>query len=308
MSLPASLILSASLRGGALTTSHARKAGMPGRELRRAVERGEAVRVRRDAFILGDVWQAARYPEERLALATRAVLLTRPRDVASHSSALALQGLPIRRAGTRLIDLISDVAQTRTLGRLRLHPLHLIPEVDRNHLVDERGAAHVSVALAVRQVLDQDGADAAIVPLDAALHRGLLTLSSLTAQCPDCWGTPAAERLLALAAHRCESVGETLLKILLYDADLPFRTQVRLYDEDGFVGRVDALVGATVVVEFDGATKYAGADGDRNLVSEKRREDRLRSLGYHVIRVTWDELADGAALVARIRRAVAAAA
>lgn len=36
--------------------------------------------------------------------------------------------------------------------------------------------------------------------------------------------------------------------------------------------------------------KYAGADGRGALVSEKRREDALRALGYRVVRLTWSDL------------------
>lgn len=36
--------------------------------------------------------------------------------------------------------------------------------------------------------------------------------------------------------------------------------------------------------------KYSGADGRQALVAEKRREDRLRDLGFQVVRVTWAEL------------------
>jgi hypothetical protein len=45
------------------------------------------------------------------------------------------------------------------------------------------------------------------------------------------------------------------------------------------------------VVEFDGAVKYAGAEGQAALVAEKRREDMLREMGYAVIRLTWADLA-----------------
>jgi very-short-patch-repair endonuclease len=72
---------------------------------------------------------------------------------------------------------------------------------------------------------------------------------------------------------------------------------------------------APVVIEFDGRVKY-GRDADepdpfghrrsREQVvwDEKRREDRLRELGYEVIRVIWSDLDSPRELAARIRRAV----
>jgi hypothetical protein len=55
-------------------------------------------------------------------------------------------------------------------------------------------------------------------------------------------------------------------------------------------GRVDLLVAGCVVVEFDGLVKYAGAQGRHALAAEKVREDRLRALGYEVVRLTWPDL------------------
>ncbi len=76
-------------------------------------------------------------------------------------------------------------------------------------------------------------------------------------------------------------------------------------DESGcFVGRVDFLVAGRVVVEFDGAVKYAGAEGRDGLIAEKRREDRLRALGYEVVRLTWDDLAHPERVLGAIRAAL----
>jgi very-short-patch-repair endonuclease len=55
----------------------------------------------------------------------------------------------------------------------------------------------------------------------------------------------------------------------------------------------------STIVELDGLVKYAGADGRQALIDEKRREDALRSLGYHVVRLIWRDLHDPA-LVKRL--------
>lgn len=67
-------------------------------------------------------------------------------------------------------------------------------------------------------------------------------------------------------------------------------------------------------MEFDGFVKYSRADPYRLdrcptevLVAEKIREDRLRELGWIVLRVTWSELDDPAALRRRVERALALA-
>ncbi len=54
--------------------------------------------------------------------------------------------------------------------------------------------------------------------------------------------------------------------------------------------------------------KYAGAEGRRALIAEKRREDRLRDLGFQVVRVTWAELDRPVLLRQRLLAAFARAA
>ena len=65
------------------------------------------------------------------------------------------------------------------------------------------------------------------------------------------------------------------------------RLQVPLYDDGGLVGYVDMLFERHGVVgEADGRIKYLKGD---DLLEEKRREDRLRALGYAVVRWGWPE-------------------
>lgn len=54
-----------------------------------------------------------------------------------------------------------------------------------------------------------------------------------------------------------------------------------------------------MLVEFDGAVKYA--DGDRRvLFDEKRREDALRRAGWVVVRLVWTDLSDPDGLTRRV--------
>ena len=73
------------------------------------------------------------------------------------------------------------------------------------------------------------------------------------------------------------------------------------------VARVDLLVGARVILEFDGALKYADDPSGLSLFKEKLREDRLRALGFVVVRVSWADLTNPARLLARVYAALAAA-
>ncbi|MGL5816833.1 MAG: hypothetical protein ACRCYR_04675 [Phycicoccus sp.] len=166
----------------------------------------------------------------------------------------------------------------------------------------------VPLEVALAQVAARSGAAAAIVPLDHALHGGRVTIEAVLAA--RTWPGPRLIRVVTdlerLADGGSESVGETRARLILAGAGLPVRSQVEIRDPSGdLVGRVDLLVGDRVVVEFDGMVKYGDADGREALVAEKHREDALRLLGYAVVRVIWADLDRPAALVARVRRAMA---
>jgi very-short-patch-repair endonuclease len=90
-------------------------------------------------------------------------------------------------------------------------------------------------------------------------------------------------------------------------AGLPVRSQVPIVQIGGAVlARVDFLVGGQVIVEFDGAVKYQTGDGTV-LFQEKQREDRLRELGFEVVRVIWPELDQPGEVIGRVHAALARA-
>jgi very-short-patch-repair endonuclease len=98
------------------------------------------------------------------------------------------------------------------------------------------------------------------------------------------------------------------LRVLLADQGFPPPTlQAELSTPSGeFVARVDFLFEAErVVIEFDGESKYGDhADGAAGaVVAEKWREDRIRELGYVVVRISWADLAHPKRTAARIRAA-----
>ncbi len=119
-------------------------------------------------------------------------------------------------------------------------------------------------------------------------------------------GSPHARSAAAFVDGRSESVGESAAtgadgQPRAADARAAGR---RSRDRDGnLVGRVDFLFAdERVVVEFDGETKY-GAGAADVVVAEKWREDRIRELGYLVVRVCWDDLERPSLTAKRIRQA-----
>ena len=87
--------------------------------------------------------------------------------------------------------------------------------------------------------------------------------------------------------------------------------QISIFGPDGtFIARVDlGYPGCGVLIEFDGAVKYnkllaPGQRAEDVVLAEKRREDRLRDLGYVVVRLAWNELSNPAAIADRIGAAL----
>ncbi|MFI5100495.1 MAG: hypothetical protein ACHQE5_08270 [Actinomycetes bacterium] len=105
-------------------------------------------------------------------------------------------------------------------------------------------------------------------------------------------GDPASESPLESLAHVCQ-----------HEAGLPRPlTQVCLYDDDGFIGRVDDFWPQYATVgESDGLLKYAHQDVLR---AEKLRQWRLERAGLQVVRViNRDVTVDVVRTVARYRAA-----
>lgn len=144
----------------------------------------------------------------------------------------------------------------------------------------------------------------ALIVADAAAHAGLVSGASLAAAAGR-WrgvqGVRTLRRIVAGVDPACESPGETWTRMVLTELGYAVRSQVVVRDGD-FAARLDFLIeGSRVVVEFDGAMKY---EHPAAFQSEKNRQARLEALGYRLIRVTWEQLADPVALDRRIRWAL----
>lgn len=316
----------AELQAGAFTATDAARVDIGASALRSLTKRSSIVRLRRGAYVLADMWEAAS-PEERLALRTRAVLLARDvgpasqagtgdsgeevdepaeadppvPDAASHQSALAVYALPLHGVRLDVVDLISGVNRVRLAAGLRTQP--------GNHpTVTVAGVHCVTMPVAIAQVLMRSGLLAALVPLDSALLTKKCSIDDVSTALDAVCGANAAigQRLLELADSKSESVGETRTRLLLHDLGFTPRSQICIHDEWGaFVARVDFLVGTRIVAEFDGLVKYEGADGKAALAKEKRREDRMRALTFVVVRLTWADLDRPERVAQLLQRAVA---
>ncbi len=154
--------------------------------------------------------------------------------------------------------------------------------------------------------------EAALVPTDAALRRGLVTREELLGAVGCGAHRPhnaAARRVAAFADGRAESPGETRSRVAIHRAGLPAPVlQYRVVGTRTDFGWPEYRT----VGEFDGKVKYGrllrpGQQPGDAVFAEKRREDALRDHGLQVVRWVWDELDPFELPVARLRRAFARA-
>jgi very-short-patch-repair endonuclease len=291
-------------QSGALASTTAIALGIHPRAIAVAAECGELLRVRRGAYVEAAVVARSR-PETAYALKVRAVVMSRPpNNGACHHAALAIRGLPLWQVNLNRFDVVGDVTIQTSESGLMVHPRDDLPLV----LVGDTLA--VPVAVALTQLARTAPLSAAVVSADAALHRGLCTVDALSERIDTCSSNRVRRRLgrfLEAVDGASESVGESRTRLVLSAAGLQVASQAEIHDGTEFVARVDLLVGARVILEFDGALKYADDPTGLTLFKEKLREDRLRALGFVVVRVTWSDLANPARLLARVHAALAAA-
>jgi hypothetical protein len=284
--------------------------GRSDEELARLVRSSQLVRVRRGAYLDGQLPTAA-VARHALQIAATVADLRRP-AVVSHQSAAVLLGLPLWGAPLDQVHITRRPrASSQTTGPLRCHVARL-----RDDEVKTVGSHTVTdVARTVLDLARSLPFEPAVVTVDAALHEGLLSLSVLQQRLMDIAGTRGsrhAARVVAFADGRSESVGESRSRVLLHKLGLaPSALQLRITDSEGsFLGRSDfAWEEQRVLGEFDGRIKYGrllrpGQDPGDAVFEEKRREDAMRDAAWEVVRWTWSDLSVPAALGQRVQRSL----
>lgn len=301
-------------RGGWFTRSDAVAAGYADSEIRARLAAGRWRRLCRDAYVDTESeprdekpWIKAR--RQHVLLAAAVQHRTGRSSVLSHQSAVVCHGLPDWSLDLKRVHVSKPAGRARSDKSVVVHKAQLTDDD-----VTTRGTLRLTrPARAAVEAACASSYETAVVMFDAVLQRGLASrdeLAEAVSRLRFRSGSPHAASALEFADERSESVGESRLRVLMANAGLPTpELQAELYDEERrLVGRVDFLFeDQRVIVEFDGETKYADDDGTI-ILAEKWREDRLRELGYLVIRISWADLARPALTAKRIRQAFARAA
>ncbi len=289
---------------GIITTAELTGLGC-GRQVLRTLERqGVITRVARGAYVASARLDPTTSGDERetprAVAAERAHLLRLDailrsygaKVAASHESAALAWGLPLLPSGLERVHVVHTSAG-RTSRRHDAFTIHRCEH--EGALTRHDGRRLVVPAVAAIGTALTTGVVGGVVAMDGALRARLTTRDELTEHLERMRHTPGlstARHALELADGLAESPGETRLRILLTRLGIRFVAQHWLRTRHGGrFYRVDFyLPDLGVVLEFDGAVKYAGAQGRAALTAEKAREDDLRRDGLGVGRVTWSQL------------------
>lgn len=281
-------------------------------ELARLTRDAALVRVRRGAYAAPPA--AELDPRvAHLQLLEASVAQSSSELVVSHASAAVVHGLPIGNDQLARVHLTQDRNGQGHIRRYsHIHGVALAAEdVDQidGYRVTSLPRTVLDLACALRPLL--------AVPIgDAALRAGMTTesLDQQVAGAHHRHGIGRARRTAALLDLRSESPGESMSRVVFAEHRIPMPTpQLEVLDERSrFVGRCDfGWKEQRTLGEFDGKTKYGrlllkpGQSPEDALFDEKQREDRLRDLGWQVVRWIWADLYRPAALIDRLHRAFA---
>lgn len=263
----------------------AQRQGLDERSVRSKIARGEWLRLRRGWYSTRPV--ADDVDLHRLRL-TATLAEYDGAVVASHTSAALRWDMPVHGVDLGRVHVSRrEPGKPRRSSQLQVHQCHERPQTPIGNVEHP--------AVAVIQVARLDFL-AGLVAGDDALHRALCTSADLevaAAAVVGRDGSRAARQVSQRCDGRHESVAETLTAHQLWVAGIPVVPQFAVPGTERFTRsgqgyRADFRVeGEYVLIEFDGRRKYDSRD---DLWAEKRREDRLRELGWTVVRVVWADL------------------
>lgn len=287
---------------GMLTTQQLASTGLASADIARLVKLRVLRHPGRGLYAVAS--QSSDDPVEWHRQLVAGAFLLYPDAVLTGASALLALGLPTWKTDLSKPELLRPRDRWAGMSAFRVRPAR-----GEQQVIAGPWGTCVPLADALVQHAIDAGITQGVVSCDHALREGLVISDELEEAVERVKSWPKSSRpraMLTLADGRRESVGESRSGLIFSFYGIEVVPQVTIRDHNGeFVARVDFLVkGTRVVIEFDGKIKYE-RDPGLTVFAEKNREDRLRELGYTVVRVIWRELNSPAALVARIHRAIA---
>ncbi|MDQ0276858.1 hypothetical protein QO003_001161 [Arthrobacter silviterrae] len=292
------------------------------RQLSRRAASGELVRVRQGLYLPTEVWAALK-PWEQHRVRVQAVqeLAVNP-PVFARESAAEVMGLPVfgvpllvqtvippgtpggqSRNGVRRIMAVEGDPEPWAMFGLRVtRPVETARDL-AVHLPLERALPAMDKLLQGK-ILPGSPHGTNLTFGEEHMRESLARLGSMAKQ-------NRVRRVLDVADAGAQSAGESRSRAIMILNGFPRPVlQKPFFDDWGLVGYPDFdWEEFKVIGEFDGFEKYSaqrylkGKTPSQVVVEEKKREDRLRALGYTVVRWVWDDLRDPRLLVAKLHKA-----
>ena len=293
----------------AISRAELAKAGVTAGRLRSALARGELVRIRRGIYATAPLAPRRRHllsggrPDPAYLEQVRAALLALGGAAAAAGrTAAVLWGFDLV-VEPALIEV--HAARGRTHAAMAGVLLHARSLVD-TEVRDLAGHRPVRVLTPVATVLDCAASrplHEAVAVADSAMRLGAVTLDQLTEAVQVRRSQPGVRRLrrvLALVDPACESVLESLLRVLLAQHGIALgRSQYVIRTPGGqTIARADfAWPEFMLMLECDGGRWH---DPDDARDRDRRRDNEAARLGWRVLRITWDDVVNRPAYVAAL--------
>lgn len=284
-----------------ILVSDVRRLGGDLQALRRAHEQRRLYRLRRGVYCARERWESWSDRERHVA---RVAAASRQADnglVAAGLSAAAVWRMPIRdtfpdevialdryrgggrsEPGVRRLTRGAATARTVTVGGLA------VTDVARTALDVARGAGFADAVGSVDWALSRRNAH--------RVDRDRLRLELERLAPRD--GRRHLAAVIEFATDLSDSFGESRGRAVIHECSFePPELQLELRDAEGLMIADYAWPGVRVLGEFDGEAKftdarYSGGDPLGKLRAQRRREARLRHLGWTVVRLEWADLDD----------------
>lgn len=253
--------------------------------------------LRRGIYVDTEDWTAL-YPSDKHLLKIQALAL-QGNYAFTHASAALLLGFPLLNVPSEVQIYAGTTSRAKVQGANK-HFYRIPPETMQHHgkkvttpkqtLIDCTKTLTLNEALCIADsILHQQ----ALTP-DAA-HRALTTATGR--------GSRQCRRVAELMSPLSESPGETLTRLELIKAGIPFTEQFPI-ETEGVRYRADfAIDGYMIILEFDGDIKYRN-DPTHAVLAERKRERALQNLGWTVIRVEWRHLQEPGRVAQMVRDAM----
>ncbi len=275
--------------------------GVTSREFTR-LTRGEGpwIKVRYGVYSTRERWSVLT-SHERLVLRDRAALLVCAQDaVLSHGSAARILGLPLYAVPDQLSH-VTRMSATQT-ARVQAEIKHHVPVLPVGHAMTVDGVRVTTPERTVVDLARDYGFYTGVVAADAALNAGAdpMVLAAIVEALTTEPGGPEIAAAVGYARAGAATPIETLGRIVLVRMGIDDLVLQHLIPfPDG--GRAEGDIyspSLNHLWECDGRIKYRTGDGgtapdagaDEVVWLEKKREDRIRSLGIGVSRLLWTDV------------------